>query len=294
MFIKKAADYFQLIRAHHYVKNIMIFLPYFFAGSINDLFTTFSAFKAFFSFCFTASFIYIINDLKDIESDKHHPTKSKRPLASGAIKPMHAIVIGLALLTAGLLMASRVNNEVLLLITIYLLMNIAYSFGLKNIAILDVFIVAFGFVLRILVGGASTNLVISKWLIITTFLLSLGLVLGKRYDDIVLTNKDVSGNIRRVTKKYNLEFIRNALVMVFTLATMCYIIYSIDPLIETKFKSHYFYTTSLPVVLGVFRYFAIVFIENKSASPVKIALRDTFILACILIWVSMFLYFIYI
>ena len=286
-------DYIKLIRAHHYVKNLMIFFPCFFAGSIYQIVQSTDVFEAFLSFCLVASFIYILNDLRDMEADKLHPTKSKRPLASGKIKPVNAILIGLVLLSLGLSLAFHVNSQVLTLICIYLIMNIAYSLGLKNIAILDVFIVALGFVLRILVGGAASNLLISKWLIITTFLLSLGLVLGKRYDDIVLTNKNISSDIRSVTKKYNLEFIRNALVMVFTLATMCYIIYSIDPLIEQKFESHYFYTTSLPVVLGVFRYFAIVFIENKSASPVKIALRDKFILACLFIWASMFLYFIY-
>lgn len=287
------ADYIKLIRAHHYVKNLMIFFPCFFAGSIYQIVETTGVFEAFLSFCLVASFIYILNDLRDMEADKLHPTKSKRPLASGKIKPVNAILIGLVLLSLGLSLAFHVNSQVLTLICIYLIMNIAYSLGLKNIAILDVFIVALGFVLRILVGGAASRLPISKWLIITTFLLSLGLVLGKRYDDIVLTNKNISSDIRSVSKKYNLEFIRNALVMVFTLATMCYIIYSIDPLIEQKFNNHYFYSTSLPVVLGVFRYFAIVFIENKSASPVKIALRDKFILACLFIWVSMFLYFIY-
>ena len=126
------------------------------------------------------------------------------------------------------------------------------------------------------------------------FLLSLGLVLGKRYDDILLMERHQKEGIRKVIKKYNLEFIKNALVFVFSLSTICYTIYSMDSSNELKFHSHYFYLTSFPVILGVLRYFAIVFIENNSASPVKIAMRDGLIIFSLIIWLLMFLFFIYI
>jgi decaprenyl-phosphate phosphoribosyltransferase len=176
----------------------------------------------------------------------------------------------------------------------YFILNILYSFWLKRIAIFDVFCVSLGFVIRVLVGGFAGDMQISKWLVMMVFLLSLGLVLGKRYDDLLLLDKQYSEGIRKVIKKYNLEFIRNALVFVFSVSTMCYILYSMDPANEMKFHSHYFYLTSFPVILGVLRYFAIVFIDNKSASPVKIAMKDGLIIFSLFIWLLMFLFFIYV
>jgi decaprenyl-phosphate phosphoribosyltransferase len=286
--------FFKLIRVHHYIKNLFIVLPFFFAGRIDLLFSGTAPLFSFISFCFIASSIYVLNDIIDIEADKLHPEKSDRPLAKGLISIPYAIITGIALLGGGIILAYTISNKVLALVLSYFILNIFYSFWLKRIAIFDVFCVSLGFVIRVLVGGFAGDMIISKWLVMMVFLLSLGLVLGKRYDDLLLLDKQYSEGIRKVIKKYNLEFIRNALVFVFSISTMCYILYSMDPANEMKFHSHYFYLTSFPVILGVLRYFAIVFIDNKSASPVKIAMKDGLIIFSLFIWLLMFLFFIYV
>jgi 4-hydroxybenzoate polyprenyltransferase len=286
-------SFLKLIRVHHYVKNFYIVLPFFFAGRLDLLIEGTAPFYSFLSFCLVASSIYILNDIIDVDGDKLHPEKSKRPLASGEIKLPVAIISGIVLLALSLGLAYSIGIKVLTLILSYLVLNIFYSFWLKKIAIFDIFCVSLGFVIRVLVGGYAGDMIISKWLVMMVFLLSLGLVLGKRYDDLLLMERKYPEGIRAVIKKYNLEFIRNALVFVFSVSTMCYILYSMDPMNEFKFHSHYFYLTSFPVILGVLRYFAIVFIENKSASPVKIAMRDGLIIFSLIVWLLMFLFFIY-
>ncbi|MFM7721590.1 MAG: hypothetical protein ACKO7C_01155, partial [Bacteroidota bacterium] len=151
----------------------------------------------------------------------------------------------------------------------------------------------FGFVLRIAAGGEAANIATSKWLFIMTFLLALGLVLGKRYDDLVIL-EGKSGKAEELGgSKYNMEFVRNAIVFVLTLSTVCYIQYAVDENIAKQFRTPYFYISIAPVILGVLRYFALVFIEKKSASPVKIATKDPVMITALMLWISCFVYFLY-
>ena len=168
--------FFKMMRPHQYIKNLLVFFPLFFAKKITDISLLQSAAMAFVSFCFAASTIYIFNDIRDIEKDKAHPKKRFRPIASGKISLKTAIVTDIVFLLISLAAAFFTGRNMLIIITIYLLINLFYSLGMKNIAILDIFAVSTGFLLRLLSGteyGAVNGVLPSHWIIIMTFLLSL-------------------------------------------------------------------------------------------------------------------------
>ena len=189
--------YIKLLRIEQWIKNIFVFLPLFFSGSFLHLELFSVSLFAFFIFSFTASCIYIINDYIDIEADKKHPEKCKRPLASGKISKSAAKLVFASLVFLIIFLTSLVefifSIDLLyfsLVIAAYFIMNIAYTFRLKHIAIVDISIIALGFVFRVLAGGYITGIWISQWAILLTFLLALVLAIGKRRGELIkLTNK---------------------------------------------------------------------------------------------------------
>ena len=176
-----------LIRPHQYVKNFFIFLPLFFAGQILNPALAINALLAFIAFSFSASAIYILNDYYDIAEDRLHPKKKNRPLASGALSKKTAILLMLLLAASGIYLMFTVSTHAMVILTGYILLNIAYSFYLKHVAILDISIIAIGFVLRLFVGAAATGIYLSMWIVIMTFLLALFLALAKRRDVVLLS-----------------------------------------------------------------------------------------------------------
>ncbi|NEO27806.1 MAG: UbiA prenyltransferase family protein, partial [Kamptonema sp. SIO4C4] len=194
----------RLIRVHHWVKNGFIFVPAFFAGQLFNGDTIASLVLGFFAFSLMASCIYVINDYIDIPQDKLHPEKRKRPLASGAVtKPeAHVLIIGLFAIAS--LLGVAISSTGLVIILTYFILNLLYSVRLKHIAILDICIIAFGFLLRIALGGVAGKVLISHWLIMLTFLLALLLGLAKRRDEYLIFLK--GKNTRKAIEGYNLEF----------------------------------------------------------------------------------------
>jgi len=279
--------YFQLLRVKQYLKNLFIFLPTFFAGEILDFSKVENLLYSFFSFSFIASSIYILNDIKDVEEDRLHPKKSKRVIASGLISPKNALLFVPVLILASLSLAYKVNNVVVGLILVYFITNLLYTYYLKKIAILDIVIVASFFLLRIYVGGFATDIVLSKWIVLMVFLLSLGLVLGKRYDDLILAEKSGNLNVRSSLKGYSLEFTKLATLSVFIISVMSYIMYSVSPEVEGRLGSQHVFLTSIPVLIGVLRYLNIMMIEQGSGSPTEVLIKDRFIQLTLLIWVVM-------
>ena len=182
----KIKDFFYLIRIHQYVKNLFIFFPLFFVGQILDSALFMKALIAFLAFSISASGIYVLNDYKDIEDDKIHPKKKYRPLASGTISKNSGILIMLICFVIGITSMISLSTSGLLFLILYIVSNFFYSFYLKRIGIIDVVIVATGFVLRILVGSAVTDVHLSMWIIIMTFLLALFIALAKRRDDVIV------------------------------------------------------------------------------------------------------------
>jgi 4-hydroxybenzoate polyprenyltransferase len=278
--------YIQLIRPKDWAKNTFLFIPVFFAGQIFSLATALQLLAGFFCFSLVASSIYIINDYRDIEDDQKHPIKKNRPLASGSVPKMHAVVICILFLIIGFTLAYFIRDKFMFVLSIYLMLNIGYSFGLKTIPILDIIIVAIGFVLRVKAGAVIAKIGLSEWLTIMIFLLALFMALAKRRDDVLL--KLSSGtDMRKSVKGYNLEFINVAISLICAVIVVAYFMYTTSP--EIKVRLHYrLYYTCLFVLAGVFRYLQLIFVNQDSQSPTKILYKDRFIQIAIILWVLSF------
>ncbi|MES2761461.1 MAG: decaprenyl-phosphate phosphoribosyltransferase [Bacteroidota bacterium] len=282
----------KLIRIHQWLKNLFIFAPLFFSGNFLITEKLTGSFYAFIIFCLNASAVYIINDFKDIEKDKLHPTKKERPLASGRISKQLALVAFALLSGLSLSFAYILSTSFFCILLIYFCMNLIYSFGLKSISLIDVFIIAIGFVLRIIAGGAVCNIEISHWLYLMTFLLALFIALAKRRDDVLIekmTNEKMRGSI----SGYNIEFINNSISMLCGVLIVSYILYITSPEIVTRFHTKYAFISVIFVIAGVLRYLQITLVEKNSGSPTKILIHDTFLKVTIISWITFFGFLIY-
>lgn len=179
-----------LLRPHQYVKNLFIFAPILFAFNIT-LQTLLEASIAFVLFSIIASSIYVLNDYMNIEEDKKHPRKSKRPLASGAISLANANFIFMFLAALGLIVAFTLSKELFGVLALYFVLNLLYSYKFKHIAYVDIFIIAAGFVLRLFAGSVATQTPLSMWIIIITFFLAIFLVLLKRRNNVLLQRFEI-------------------------------------------------------------------------------------------------------
>jgi 4-hydroxybenzoate polyprenyltransferase len=269
-----------------------MFLPLFFAGRIFDQEKLWLLLAGFVGFSLTASFIYIINDYRDIESDKAHPEKKNRPMASGAVSPTSGLILASVLLLTGLGIGYLLDKGFFFCMVIYVLLNIAYSLKLKQIPILDTSIIATGFVLRIIAGAEIADVPTSKWIILMTFLLALLLGFAKRRDDVLIFNES-GRKLRKSIDGYNLDFINLSMVLMAGIVIMSYILYTLSPEVVERWKTENLYLTSFPVILGILRYLQLTFVENRSGNPTRILLKDIIIQSVIAIWIVLFYLIIY-
>jgi decaprenyl-phosphate phosphoribosyltransferase len=286
-------NYINLLRPKHWAKNLFLFVPSFFAGKFFELDKIELLIGGFFAFSCLASSIYIINDYRDIEDDRRHPEKYKRPLASGAVKKSAAIVLSILLTLVGATLAYLVDTsgKFLFITGIYYILNLSYSFGLKNISIIDILIVATGFVLRVKGGAVITTIDTTSWFIIMTFLLALFLAIAKRRDDVLLkTNTGVE--MRKSMKGYSLEFLNTLLGLFCAIIIVSYVNYTVSPFSYSKF-GHRLYYTALFVIAAMMRYLQITFIHNKAGSPTDVLYKDRFIQVTLVLWVASFFVILY-
>jgi decaprenyl-phosphate phosphoribosyltransferase len=286
-------DIFILLRTNQWIKNLFVFIPIFFAGELQEIEKLKNVVLAFCAFCFVASAIYVINDLMDVEADRQHPEKCKRPLAAGLVGTNIAKLTSIILLVMGSLCVYQTHNYLFgIIILSYFLINLGYSFGLKRLSIIEILIVSSGFVLRAIGGGIVAEVEVSQWMLMMIFLLALFLALAKRRDDLLVSTK--SGNaIRKSIQYYNLEYINALLIMMSGIIIVAYLMYVISPEVMNRFHSKYLYITSIFVIAGVMRYLQITLVENKSGSPTKILYRDNFIRITLVLWVVTFYLIIY-
>lgn len=283
--------YLQLIRAHQWIKNLFLFAPAFFGAKILNE-DNLSLIPAFIAFSFISSAVYIINDYRDIEADRAHPSKKDRPLAAGTIKKATALVLFVFMLVSSSTIGYFISPIFLSILLLYFFLNVGYSFGLKNIPILETFIVASGFLMRVIAGAIVTETPLSHWIIIMVFLLALFLILAKRRDDLVLyINTGTAA--RKSIMGYNLEFIDSSLTMLSAVIIVAYITYSISPETIAQFNNEYLYATTIFVIAGIMRYLKMTLMDQKSGSPVKALYTDRFIIITLLLWVTSFFIIIY-
>ena len=283
--------FIRLLRPEQWAKNTFLFIPAFFAGALLEPYVFSRLAVAFVCFSGMASSIYILNDYRDIESDRQHPTKCKRPLAAGEVSPTVALFAMVTMATGALLVAWWLSVYFFMALLAYATLNVAYSFGLKHISILDILIVAFGFLLRTVAGGVVAEVPISQWLVIMIFLLALFLALAKRRDDLLLGES--SGRLmRRSVKNYTLEYVNACLTMLAGIIIVSYLMYTISDEVVTRLGDH-LYFTSIFVMAGMMRYLQISLVENNSGSPTKLLYTDRFIQLTLLAWLMSFFALIY-
>ena len=285
----------KVARPTHWLKNIFVILPVFFGGAILHTTQAISAALTFMSFSLAASAIYCLNDIIDVDADRAHNVKRHRPIASGAITIPQAYgmmtISLLASIVLMLLLPEGQANTITVIIT-YFLLNVAYCLKLKEYAIIDVCIVASGFVLRILAGGFATGVQLSKWIVLMTFLLTLFLAFAKRRDDVLKMN-ETGRAPRKNTSRYNLTFINQAITITGTVMLVCYIMYTVSPEIIAQFGTDKLYLTSILVILALLRYLQIAVVDEKSGDPVKVVLSDRATQFILMAWVLSFLVLIY-
>ncbi|MCA6078771.1 decaprenyl-phosphate phosphoribosyltransferase [Fulvivirga sedimenti] len=283
---------FGLLRVHQWIKNLFLFIPLFFAGQFFNLDKLVDVSIGFICFSLAASFIYILNDIRDIEQDKLHPEKKYRPIPAGKVSVGVALSIGIILLIASVVIAWRLNELFTYILISYIILNLSYSLGLKKISILDLIIVATGFVLRVLAGGFVAEVPVSHWLIVMIYLLALFLVLAKRRDDI-LEYQQSGVMLRKNIQNYNLEFIHSILTLLSAVITVSYIMYTISDDVSEQFDTNYLYLTSVFVIAGIMRYIQITMVENKSGSPTRVLYTDRFLHITLAGWIVSFFLIIY-
>ncbi len=287
-------DYIKLLRPAQWSKNLFVFLPLFFAQDIDNLPRLLAVVVAFVALSLASSCIYVLNDMCDVEFDRKHPEKCRRPIASGRVSlPVaRGVYTFLLILSVVVVVLFIPSTPMYVVLATYLLLNHAYSLWLKHIAILDVMIVAFGFVLRVIAGAVAAEVVPSHWIIIMTFLLALFLVLAKRRDDVIKYERTQAVARRNITA-YNRNFLDHVITLVAAITLVSYIMYTVDEEIVARFNCSYVYATSIFVLAGILRYLQITLVEEKSWSPTKIIMRDRFLKFSIIGWLLLFAYIIY-
>lgn len=291
-------DLIRLLRPLQWFKNVFVLAPLFFSNNLLNQELLWPTLLTFVAFCLVSSSIYCFNDIYDVEADRQHPRKCKRPIASGAVSIRTGYIVMMVCLVASLLLTLVTSHLYLvtyhlsLIIASYWLINVAYCMKLKQYAILDVFLISMGFVLRVLVGGLAADIFVSEWLVLMTFLLALFLAFAKRKDDYrifeqtgVMPRKSITG--------YNAQFIDLSVTIVATITIVCYIMYTMSDSVIERMGSRYLYLTSIWVIAGLLRHLQNMLVYQRSGSPTKALVKDHFIQLCIAGWIASFVAIIY-
>ncbi len=268
----------KLLRPKQWTKNALVFAAPIFSLSLLHWSLFWQAIIGFFLFCFVSGCVYILNDFFDREADRNHPEKRYRPIASGAVNPYVALVFGFLLLTTSLTTAFIFNPLFSGLLLVYFLMNVAYSMKLKHIVIMDVMIIAFGFVLRAIGGGLMIDVPLTPWFLVCTMLLSLFLAISKRRHEIFLLQNEKEGH-RKVLEKYSIQLLDQMSNIVTTATIMAYSLFTF-----TSGRTVQLMWTIPFVIYGVFRYLYLVHMEGKGGKPDKVLLEDKHILVTVVLY----------
>jgi decaprenyl-phosphate phosphoribosyltransferase len=283
--------FIRLIRLEHWVKNLFIFIPSFFAARLSDPAVLTRALLGFLAFSLVASAVYIFNDLIDAPQDRHHPQKKKRPIASGQVSVALAAVLMVALLISGFSLAVFLGWKPLLITAGYMVINLCYTLYLKHIAIIDISLIGLGFLMRVWVGGAVTGVAVSHWLIVLTFILALILGLAKRRGEYVIATGGQT--FRKALEGYNLPFLDVGITVCSTVAIVAYIMYCFSPEVTSRIGSDRIFYTAFFVVVGILRYLQLTLVFNRTESPTRALLNDTFLQLVLLAWIGCFAYLLY-
>jgi 4-hydroxybenzoate polyprenyltransferase len=272
------AAYIAQMRPRQWTKNLLVFAALIFSIKVSNMEMLYETVVGFLLFCFVSSSVYFLNDFIDREADRQHPEKKHRPMASGAINPYVALGFGAMLLMVSILAAFIFHYQFGIVLIVYFLLNVAYSLKLKHVVILDVLIIASGFVLRAVGGGLIINVPLTPWFIMCTMLLALFLAISKRRHELYLL-KSGKGAHRRVLNFYSLELLNQFNSIVTTLIVVSYALFTF-----TSGHTIQLMWTLIFVIYGIFRYLYLIQMEGKGGKPEKVLLEDKHILATVMLY----------
>lgn len=301
----KLVKYLRLIRVHQWIKNGFVFVPLLFSQHLFDLYYFLDALSAFIVFCFASSAIYVINDIVDVEADRAHPVKKDRPLPSGDISTGAAIVTASFMLVLVLWLMMYFNNEFIFLVVGFIVLNVMYSFWLKNVVLLDIFSIAAGFSIRVLAGAFAIQVPISSWLLLTTMFISLFLGVMKRRSELVLVSEYSKQNLktgdvtddkisknnqtgtqsRKVLRQYSLNFADQMATIAAAGVIICYALYSVAPRTVSIFQTERLIYTTPFVVFGIFRFMYLEYIGGKAENTTRLIATDLYMILDVIIYI---------
>lgn len=285
-------EYVLALRPHQWVKNVLVFGALVFSHSLLDWSAVRLSVSAFLLFCAASSGIYLLNDLRDLEHDRKHPIKRLRPLASGAVNPSAAFVVMPALMAGSLVGAFVLRAEFAVILLAYVAINIAYSYGLKRMVIVDVMVIALGFVFRAVSGAVAIGVATSPWLILCTLTLALLVGFGKRRHELFLLGNDAQGH-RASLESYSLPFLDMMMGISGATAVVTYSLYTLAPETAARVGSPYLVLTVPWVMYGIFRYLYLVHQQEEGGDPTHLFVSDFPTLINAILWVVTVLLVIY-
>ena len=270
-------------RPRQWVKNVLVFAAPAAGAGLDDGDVILKSLLTFVAFCLVSSATYILNDVGDVEADRRHPTKRDRPIAAGIVPVPLAIASVVVLLAAGLGLAYAINWRLGLLLTAYKALTIAYTFRLKHTAILDIMIVASGFVVRAISGGVAVDITLSKWFLAVTCFGSLFMVAGKRHGELLHVG---DGSTRKALEQYTLEYLRFVVTMAAAVTVVTYCLWAFE---HPRTSDIPWWGLSIaPFVMGIMRY-ALLVDQGKGGAPEELVIRDPGLRLIGIAWVALFL-----
>lgn len=282
----------QTLRPYQWTKNSLVFAALIFSLSFFQTDLLLRSFAAFLLFCAASSAVYIMNDLKDLKEDRLHPLKKNRPLPSGELSAGIAIAIMVLLAATAITGSVVLHRKFAVVLGLYFLLNIGYSFGLKKIVILDVMMVSAGFLLRALAGAAVIDVEASRWLFLCTLMLALMLTTGKRYHEISFLQKE-AGNHRKSLSNYNLPLLEAMLLISGGASILTYSLYTISAETINHIGTPNLIYSTLFVVFGVFRYLYLLYVKAEGGDPARLVISDIPFIINGILWICSILFIIY-
>ena len=267
-------NYFQLLRVPQWIKNLFVFVPLMFSLHLFEADYFLASLKAFVIFCLASSFIYVINDIIDIEADAVHPKKKFRPLPSGKISKQSAWITSIIIFLFLIALSFISPIEFIYFLASFILLNIIYSVYFKHIVILDVFSIAAGFTIRVLAGAAIINVPVSSWLVLTTMFISLFLGVMKRHSELEqITEREITPT-RKVLAEYSLTFTNQMATVAAAGVIICYALYTVSQRTVSVFGTENLIYTTPFVVFGIFRFMYLEYLNQKGENTTQIMLTD--------------------
>ncbi len=275
----------RLARPSHWIKNFVVFLPVIFGMRIGDVSAWSRVVPAALAFCFASAFAYIVNDIKDIERDRAHPWKKNRPLAVGRMTVKTAIAEAAVLLLFAVVISGLLSLQMLFVTILYIVLQLAYSFILKQKVLIDVICIAIGFVLRAVAGAVAIGVEISPWLFICMFTMCLFMGFCKRCNEsVTIGDLDQAHNHRLTLIEYTPQLLTHLITLSAGIAVVSFLFYSLSASTIEKFGTDYFIYTLPVIVYAVFR-FAMLSMKGVYAGPMELILKDSPFQATMVLWV---------